>query len=245
VELIEQPLTGGRFTAGVVRVGGTVRRPASEASPFIASYLGVLAANGFDGCPRHHGSDAYGRDVFSFLPGDVPPKWRRWTDEQVSAAAQLLRGLHDAGRELAATAEGFSPEFASGYRGADAVICHHDPGPNNTVFLDGIPVALIDFDFAAPGHPLEDLGYLAWSWCVSSRPDRAPAESQAAQVRVLAAAYGLAPSDRLIAAVFERMRRNVDFWSRSDAASSAEVIAWTRREHAFLTEHREIFEAAL
>jgi aminoglycoside phosphotransferase (APT) family kinase protein len=37
--------------------------------------------------------------------------------------------------------------------------CHHDPGPNNTVFRDGRPVALIDFDFAAVGDPLEDVGY--------------------------------------------------------------------------------------
>jgi hypothetical protein len=240
-------LPGGRLTPGVIRIGDTVRRPRSGASPFIAEYLEVLAANDFNGCPRHHGSDSEDRDVLSFLPGDVPPKWRQWTDAQVSAAARLLRGLHAAGRELVATAQGFASEFASGYQGADAVICHHDPGPNNTVFRDGIPVALIDFDFAAPGHPLEDLGYLAWSWCVSSRPDRAPAAGQAAQVRVLADAYGVAPADRarLIEAVFERLRRNVGFWNHSGGESSVEIVKWTHREHAFLAEHREIFEAAL
>jgi hypothetical protein len=242
-----QPLTGGRITAGVVLVAGTVRRPPSAASPFIASLLGQLAAHGFDGCPRHLGWDAEGREVLSYLPGDVPAQWRRWTDPQVAAAAQLLRGMHDAGRASAASAEGFSTAFASGYHGPEAVVCHHDPGPNNAVFRDGTPIAFIDFDFAAPGHPLEDVGYFAWSWCISSRADRGPVQAQAAQVRLAADAYRLRPADRvrLLDAVLDRQRRNVTFWSASQLASSAEVIAWTRREHAFVQAHRTIFAAAL
>ncbi|MGC3860229.1 hypothetical protein ACPSM1_08585 [Micromonospora chersina] len=39
----EQPLAGGRLTAGVVRVGDTVRRPASPASGFVARLLAHLA----------------------------------------------------------------------------------------------------------------------------------------------------------------------------------------------------------
>lgn len=52
--------------------------------------------------------------------------------------------------------------------GGGEVVWHHDPGPNNTVFRDGVPVAFIDFDFAAVGETLEDVGYTAWSWCISS-----------------------------------------------------------------------------
>ncbi|WP_425508413.1 phosphotransferase family protein [Streptomyces roseirectus] len=39
-------------------------------------------------------------------------------------------------------------------------MCHHDLGPNNTVFRDEMPAAFIDFDLAAPGSPLEDVGCL-------------------------------------------------------------------------------------
>jgi hypothetical protein len=156
---VQRPLTGGRLTTGVVQVGDTVRRPASAASRFVARLLTCLAENGFDGCPL--GRDEQGRDVLSFLPGEVPARWRRFHDAQVGAAAAMLRRMHDATRELAA-------EIGSG-----EVICHHDPGPNNTVFHQGQPVAFIDFDFAAPGQSIEDLAYMAWSWCLSSRAPQA------------------------------------------------------------------------
>lgn len=38
-EEVEVPLRGGRVTTGVVRVGDTVRRPATDASPFVADLL--------------------------------------------------------------------------------------------------------------------------------------------------------------------------------------------------------------
>ena len=58
----EVPLRGGRVTPGVVRVGNTVRRPVTEASPFVARLLGHLERRGFAGAPRHLGLDAAGRD---------------------------------------------------------------------------------------------------------------------------------------------------------------------------------------
>jgi hypothetical protein len=239
---VEQPLAGGRLTAGVVRVGDTVRRPASPASPFVARLLAHLAKKGFDGCPQHLGWDQHDRDMLSFVPGHVPPRWQHFTDDQVGQAATLLRQLHDATRDLASILGG-------------EVVCHHDPGPNNTVFRDGQPVAFIDFDFAAPGHPLENVGYMAWAWCISSRPDRGPAIEQARQVRTLADAYGLSPTDRdrLPAAICGRLRRNEGFWQDildDEAASvprarSAEVLAWTQRELAYTEANQETFLAAL
>lgn len=239
---LEQPLAGGRLTAGVVRVGDTVRRPASPASRFVARLLTHLAKAGFDGCPQHLGWDQHGREILSFVPGHVPPRWQHFTDDQIGQAATLLRQLHDATRALASSLRG-------------EVVCHHDPGPNNTVFRDGQPVAFIDFDFAAPGHPLEDVGYMAWAWCISSRPDRGPATKQARQVRILADDYGLSPIDRgrLPAAIRERLRRNEAFWwdilddqaASVPHARSAEVLAWTQRELAYIEANQETFIAAL
>ncbi|MFE9693225.1 phosphotransferase [Micromonospora sp. NPDC005806] len=239
---MEQPLVGGRLTAGVVRVGDTVRRPASSASRFVARLLTHLAQTGFDGCPQHLGWDRHGRDILSFVPGHVPPRWRHFTDDQVEQAATLLRQLHDATRDFVSILP-------------DEVVCHHDPGPNNTVFRDGQPVAFIDFDFAAPGHPLEDVGYMAWAWCISSRPDRGPATAQARQVRILTDAYGLSPADRdcLPAAIRERLHRNEAFWrdildddsSPIPRARSAEVLAWTQREITYTEANQKTFTAAL
>jgi Ser/Thr protein kinase RdoA (MazF antagonist) len=178
----EVVLSGGRLTAAVVRVGETVRRPSKSCSQFVARLLRHLEAVGFEAAPRYLGSDAEGRDVFDYIAGTVHPNWQQWTDEQVAAAGRLLRMLHDAtaGSALAAGKE---------------VVCHNDAGPNNVVFREGLPVALIDFDFAAPGAALDDLAYMAWAWCISSKRGE-PVASQAAQVRLLADAYGLGSARR-------------------------------------------------
>ncbi|WP_329352743.1 aminoglycoside phosphotransferase family protein [Streptomyces sp. NBC_01261] len=239
----EVPLSGGRITPGVVRIGDTVRRPTTPASPFVARLLGHLEQHGFTGAPRHLGLDEAGRDTFSYLPGHVPPRFQHWTDAQVTAAGVLLRALHDATR-------------GSALAEPCVVVCHHDPGPNNTVFRDGLPFALIDFDTAAPGDPLEDVGYAAWTWCVSSRPSAPPAEVQAAQVRVLADAYGLDASARgkLVDAMLNRQTLNASWWrarlsgperrAAEDELINARV-AWSEREYAHTSTHRPTFERAL
>lgn len=237
----EVPLTGGRITRGVVRVGDTVRRPTTTSSAFVAELLIRLRQLQFTGAPRYLGLDEAGRDTFSYLPGWVPAKFQRWADVQVAAAGTLLRSLHDATRD-------------SGLTGGHPVICHHDPGPNNTVFQDGRPVGFIDFDTAAPGDPLEDLGYMAWTWCVSAKTD-APL-AQAAQVRILADAYGLATADRadVVDAMLCRQSRNARWWAERltdpghRAASAEQVvsrISWSEREHAYTSANRGIFAAAL
>lgn len=239
----EVPLTGGRITPGVVRVGHTVRRPTTGSSAFVAELLTQLQQLQFSGAPRYLGIDEAGRDTFSYLPGWVPTKFQRWADSQVAAAGTLLRSLHEATRD-------------SGLTAGHPVICHHDPGPNNTVFQDSQPVGFIDFDTAAPGDPLEDLGYMAWTWCVSSKTNAPPAPAQAAQVRILTDAYGLTATDRaqVVDAMLDRQSRNAHWWTErlsdpSHRAASAEQIvsriAWSEREHAYTTTNRATFEAAL
>jgi Phosphotransferase enzyme family len=249
----ETPLPGGRWSAGVVRVGDTVRRRRSPASAFVADLLAHVHGAGFHGCPRYFGRDHLDRDVFSYLPGEVVARWRPLDDAEVAAAARLLRQRHDATR---------------GFRGG-GVVCHHDPGPNNAVFVAGRPVAWIDFDFAAPGDPIEDVAYLAWSWCISGRPDRGPVAEQARQVRVLADAYGLDRNGRrrLLPAIDDRLDRNVTLWrtvaagatgphaqhrvakhpvaQHPDARRADEVVAWTRSGKRFVAENAPVFHAAL
>ncbi|GAA1700054.1 phosphotransferase [Kribbella yunnanensis] len=219
----------GRITPGVTRINNTVRRPAS---PGTGDLLQLLEARGFTGAPRYLGQDDQGRDILTYVDGWVPDCFQRWQNNQLVAFGNLLRAFHEATRT-----------------GPHQVICHHDPGPNNAVFRNNLPVALIDFDTAAPGSPLEDLGYAAWTWCIASKhndPDR-----QAAQVRVLADAYTLTPPQcaALVDAILERQSRNARFWTETTAPVTpeqrADRITWSRREHAFTTTHREIFEAHL
>ncbi|MEV0000444.1 NUDIX domain-containing protein [Streptomyces sp. NPDC050848] len=118
-------LTGGRMTTGIVRDGVTVRRPSTPASPFVAALLGLLHSRGFDGAPRYLRREG-ATDILDFIPGEVPQRFRTWSNQQVSAAGALLRSFHDATR-------GSDPA------GRFPVVCHHDPGPNNVVLRDGVP----------------------------------------------------------------------------------------------------------
>jgi Ser/Thr protein kinase RdoA (MazF antagonist) len=239
----EVPLTGGRITSGVVRVADTVRRPATASSAFVARLLTHLEQRQFTGAPRYLGRDEADRDIFSYLPGWVPARFQRWSDAQVASAGALLRSLHDATRN-------------SGLTGEHPVVCHHDPGPNNAVFRAGLPVAFIDFDTAAPGDPLEDIGYMAWTWCISSKATAPSTTAQAAQVRVLADAYGLTAARRaaVLDAILDRQSRNARWWAERLVDSSHRLaspeqiisrIAWSEREHGYTSANRLVFSAAL
>src|SRR5206468_7071451 len=134
------------------------------------------------------------------FPGTTPG-WTRFSDDQIRMAGAIVRQLHDVtrGSQLAPT----------------SVVCHNDAAPNNFIFMADRPVALIDFDMAAPGNPLEDLAYMGWAWCISSKPARGPVATQAQKLRVLADAYGLAASDRerLPDLIVARQVSNAGFWA--------------------------------
>ena len=174
----EIPLRGGRMTPGVVRAGDTVRRPATANSGFVRDLLRHLAAKRFEGAPGYCGTDARGRDILSFVAGEVPAELGFHDDATLAAAARLIRRFHDAGADLVDTADGIE------------VVCHNDLSPCNFVFRDGAPVALIDFDAAAPGLRADDLGYAAWLWLDIGSDEIAPAE-QARRLALFLAAYGM------------------------------------------------------
>lgn len=240
---LEVTLTGGRYTAGVVQVGDTVRRPRSNASGFVRLLLDHLEGLGFTGAPKYLGIDEKNRDILSFIQGWVPAKFQEFTDGQVQAAGSLLKRFHDA-------------TAGSRLVQAGLVVCHHDPGPNNTVFQNGMPSAFIDFDFAAPGNPIEDLGYMAWTWCISSQSNRGPVEFQAKQVRLLVDSYGLLPNERqlVIDAIMLRQSQNIAFWSeRLDGIQGIQTtrekiqwrITWSEQELAFTQANRQLLIEAL
>src|SRR5260370_31251038 len=65
-------LTGDGVTQGIVRVGDTVRRPLRPFSLTVQAYLAHLRDAGFSAAPLPFGVDEQGREVLSFVPGDVP-----------------------------------------------------------------------------------------------------------------------------------------------------------------------------
>lgn len=160
----EIPLHGGTH-GPVVRVGDTVRRASRPSAAAIHALLRHLEAVGFDGAPRAIGFDTQGREVLSFIPGQVvgqrgqgaPPAFIREVDTLIDLA-RLLRRYHDATVGLMPP-ENAVWSYQVGAPSAGEVICHNDVGPWNVVFDSGRPIALIDFDTAAPAPREWDVAY--------------------------------------------------------------------------------------
>jgi hypothetical protein len=212
----EISLAGGRTTSGVVRVGDTIRRPLQSTSPFVHQLLTHLESTGFAGAPRFLGIDSANREILSFIPGFVPDNLGEFSGAQLSAAARLLRALHDATTDCT-------------LRGSGEVVCHGDASPCNCVFFDGVPTAFIDFDSAHAGARRDDVGYAAWLW-LDIGEDIDP-ELQGRRLADFFAAYGAVDIRDAVAAVVDAQVRLA---SRIDAPSSARDWAkkcreWTER----------------
>lgn len=234
----EVPLTGGRVTAGVVLIGDEVRRPMGSHSEFTNAVLRALEAAGFTGAPRFLGLDEQGRERLSYLHGWVPPDLAQdeWTDEQLVAAAELTRGFHDAlaGSPLA---------------GGEETVCHNDLGPCNTVHVDGLPAAFIDWDTARPGPRVLDLAHAIWRWTVVSHTDALPLSEQVRRTRVTCDAYG-DPVDRSCVpdAIVANQERVISGIRREVDAGSLEWqrrLDWHRGERAWFAAHKRAFGCGL
>ena len=220
-------LRGGVANAGaVVRVGDDVLRPAPSNSVTIHRLLRYLRRNGVSVAPEPKSLDD-GREQLAFIPGEVPippyPEWAQ-SDDTLTSIARVIRSFHDASRGFAHDdADTWSAEMSDDQPGGP-VVCHNDVCLENVVFRAGAAVALLDFDFAAPGRPGHDLGCFArmcvpvdddvsrgnLGWNVGHLPDR---------LRMVADVYGctsedrrqiIATLDRTIASGGEFVRRHAE-----------------------------------
>lgn len=222
----EAPLPG-RTTAGITRIGQTVRRPPSPNAGFVQALLRHLEAVGFQGAPRHLGTDENGRELLSYVPGEVPAHLGRYDDRTLAEAARLIRDYHDATATLFAL-----PAEQAGVE----VACHNDLSPCNVVFREGRPVALIDFDAAAPGSRPYDLGYAAWLWLDLGNSEWS-AEEQLRRLRLFLAAYEWSGNEgEIISAVLDRQFGLVTEATRTGnttlGAWAAECGGWTLKRLA-------------
>jgi hypothetical protein len=154
----------GGWVNQAVRVGDTVRRNTGPWTPAVHALLKHLKASGFAESPRLLGFDDKCREVLRYIEGTAA--LRPWPDELLqdaglAALARMLRRYHDA-------VAGFVSAPGAVWRAgvvplrAGEVIRHGDFGPWNTIWREGRPVGLIDWDFAEPGPAVLDVGQLAW-----------------------------------------------------------------------------------
>jgi hypothetical protein len=210
--VMEEPLEGGFGNLGaVVRVGDTIRRPPRQSTAAVRALLLHLHDCGFEGAPRYLDTDDQGREVLDFVAGEVPlPPYPAWwmRDEVLDSFGALVRRFHEATRDFdAATVPGWELDWADPRGGS--VLCHNDGFPENVVFRDGIAIALIDFDMAAPGRPFWDLAVASQEWVPMHAPEtrrnHAGGLDSIDRFGRLARAYGVGVDDavELVDVVFE------------------------------------------
>lgn len=194
----EIPLAGGAANQGqVVRVGDTVRRPARAWSSATHALLDHLEGVGFAGAPRFLGFDAAGREVLSYVEGDVAvapvPNWARQPEAAESVAA-LLREYH---RAVSSFEWGNFPDWDSHVLSPwsdGSLLCHNDVVRSNVVFREGQAVALIDFDRAAPATDEYEVALAIQQWIPlrgEDDPANVAASRTAERIRRFCDAYGL------------------------------------------------------
>jgi len=170
---------GGGLRGSVHHDGDRVIRGDRQPSAFAQKTLVALDQAGWTGAPRV--LDPGPPEVLTFLPGPVPargavPDWAR-RPEAIIRIGRLIREFHDLTVDVARI------------HGSE-VVCHNDLAPANTVYRpqDRLPYAFIDWDLAAPGSRVADLGHAAWQWFELG--PAADASNTAAGIAQLIDAYG-------------------------------------------------------
>jgi len=241
----ELPLEGDGVTPGIVRIGDTIRRPVRPFTGTVQRYLAALHQAGFHDAPLPLGVDDQGREMLSYVAGDVPREPLPAAcagDDVLIAIAGLLRRLHQAAADWVPPADavwGYLPGAAPPTALGQELVGHADYCPGNVVFRHGLPAALIDFDLARPTTRLAEVANALYWWAPLLDPvDRAPAFVDLdipQRVAGFAGTYGLDREQRQALVPWLRLRAQQSHrWARA----AAELDPVFRRFWDTVSRHR-------
>ncbi|HZT67507.1 MAG TPA: aminoglycoside phosphotransferase family protein [Acidimicrobiales bacterium] len=240
---------------------GVVLRPAGPWTPAVHALLRHLEKVGFAAAPRvvGEGEDGHGNETVSYIEGEfVHP--RAWSDEGIVELGRLLRRLHDSVAGFVPPPDAaWQPWFTRCER-PGSIIGHGDLGPWNIVARAGLPVGIIDWEFAGPVDPLDEVAQAAWLNCqlhdddVAARNRLPTPEARARQLALFSSAYGLSRPARtgLVTRMVEHAIRDaaheaIDAGVSPGGGDAGAIwaIAWRTRSAAWMVRHRRLLESAL
>jgi aminoglycoside phosphotransferase (APT) family kinase protein len=170
----------------------------------------------------------------------------------------MLRRYHDAVRTFEPPADA-AWRVCPGAPASGEIVCHNDFAPWNIVYRDGVPRALIDWDFAAPAPALWDVAYAVWRFVplyYDGKPNSADAAGAepdlgdyARRLRLFCDAYGLEQRGELLDVVqarqqvmFDTVRQwgeagvpgFVEMWKTGHAVAPLRDLEFVRRSRRAL-----------
>jgi hypothetical protein len=255
-------LSGGGRTA-VHRRGDIVVRETGAWTLAVHALLRHLETVGFPAAPRLVGSgvDDDGRELLTFIEGEfIHPG--PWTIEGAAALGRMLRDLHRATSTFRPDPGlVWFPWHGRHLGGPARVIGHCDVAPWNIVARDGLPVGLIDWEFAGPVDPLVELAQLCWlnaklhDDVVAELERLPPLAERARQLAAIVDSYGLTAMERasFLGTMIDFIVTDVA-WEADDAGVTPEMtshpialwaMAWRARSAAWIVRNRATLEAAL
>jgi len=169
----EETLPGGN-TNGAVLIGGVVHKRSSPWTPTVHALLRHLEHAGVEGIPRVLGFDEQGRQMLTYLPGEMigdRDPWPAWVyaDSTLVQVGQWMRRIHDA------TAVFMPPKDEQWFLGRTMqpgwVVGHQDAAPYNAVMDGDRLVGFFDWDEAFPSPREDDLAFSALLWVPLTAPD--------------------------------------------------------------------------
>jgi Ser/Thr protein kinase RdoA (MazF antagonist) len=218
----QERLAGGNVAAFVLRVGDTVRKPVTAASPAIHAFLEHLRKSGVGEVPVSLGVDAEGFHAYEFIDGTVSEQMPPMSAHELHRLGSIIRRIHDAAATFSPTADAVWNVAIVPDR--EDIVCHHDLAPWNLV-RNGERWVFIDWDGAGPGSRLWDLAYAVRAFL----PLEAGGDQQAdaGRLRAMAEGYGieggngrtladlLAPrAQAMVDLLCDGARRGIQPWAR-------------------------------
>lgn len=150
-------LKNGRSHREVFKKGQFLFKEKDEKSELIVSFLKSLEHSNFTKFGRLVKEDTKYL-IYEYIEGFVPDNIGRTNDNHLYEAIKILREYHDSVSKLSNNKE--------------LLMCHGDLTPNNMVFVEGKPIAIIDWDSIYMGHKYEDLAYVIMTWLDIADPYR-------------------------------------------------------------------------
>ncbi|HEU0239643.1 MAG TPA: phosphotransferase [Micromonosporaceae bacterium] len=169
----EETMPGGN-TDGAVRIRDVVHKRAAPWTATVHALLRHLEQADVDGVPRALGFDEQGRQMLTYLPGEVigdREHWPAWVyaDSTLVQVGHWMRRIHD-------VTAGFVPPtderwFTGRTMQPGWIVGHQDAAPYNAVMDGERLVGFFDWDTASPSPADDDLAFSALLWVPLTAPD--------------------------------------------------------------------------